>query len=155
MPESCQPTQAERLLASVGVILDHMLLQEPGEGGRPLRYNPLDYAMLRMIEREPGLSGSDIARNLSAARTSVQSALDRLERMSLIEKRPPQSGGRVRTLHLTPQGQDMRQRIHAHDLVNMDALLSPLTHAERETMLPLLGRVAATLKGNPEEETAP
>lgn len=145
MTNSTPPNQAERLLASVGVILDRMLVQEPSEGGRPMRYNPLDYAILRMLEREPGCSGSDIARRLSAARTSVQSALDRLERAELIEKKPPQDGGRIRTLHLTREGTDMRARIHANDLVNMEALLAPLSHEEREAMLPLLGRVAQAL----------
>ena len=145
MSNSPRPTQSERLLASIGVILDRMLLQEPSESGRPMRYNPLDYSILRMLEQQPGCSGSDIARRLSAARTSVQSALDRLERINLIEKRASETGGRIRTLHLTPEGQDMRQRIHAHDLVNMDALLKPLSQEERETMLPLLQRVAKGL----------
>lgn len=145
MPEIDSPTQAESLLASIGVILDRMLLQEPSDVGRPMRYNPLDYAILRMLEHQPGCSGSDIARHLGAARTSVQSALDRLERANLIEKRAPVDGGRIRTLHLTAEGVEMRRRIHTNDIANMEALLAPLSQEERETMLPLLSRVAQTL----------
>lgn len=137
--------EAERLLASVGVMLDRMLLQEPTDDGRPLRYNPLDYAILHFIELRGGCSGSDIARHLAIARTSVQSALDRLETMALIEKRASPGGGRVRTLHLTAAGVDMRRRMRAHDLVNMRAMLLPLTREERATVLPLLERVAASL----------
>lgn len=137
--------QAARLLQSIGVLLNNLLLQEPENGGRPLRYNPLDYAVLRMIEVADGCSGSDISRELSVARTSVQSAMDRLERAALIEKRPPEQGGRIRTLHLTREGKDMRARIHAHDLVNMRALLSPLSPQERELAIPLLEKVAESL----------
>ncbi|WP_432200545.1 MarR family winged helix-turn-helix transcriptional regulator [Erythrobacter sp. W53] len=139
------PKDAERLLASIGALLDRLLLQEPSEGGRPLRYNPLDYAVLRLIEKSDGCSGSDIARLLGIARTSVQSALERIDKAGLLEKRPDPAGGRIKTLHLTDKGAEMRAKIHAHDIVNMQALLSPLSAEERELMLPLLERVVSAL----------
>ncbi len=126
-------------------MLDLMLLQEPSENGRPMRYNPLDYAILRRLEIADGCSGSDLARELNVARTSVQSALDRLEKMGLIEKRLPQNGGRIRTLHLTADGKIMRERIHANDLNNMELMLAPLSTEERKQVLPLFERVAASL----------
>lgn len=137
--------ELDRLLGSIGVLLDAFLLQEPSEEGRPLRYNPLDYAILRMVEVQDGCSGSDIARHLSVARTSVQSSLDRLEKAGFLDKRPPANGGRIRTLHLTTEGQNMRNRIHANDLRNMSLMLSPLTPEERSTAIPLLERIASAI----------
>lgn len=145
---------AERLLSSIGTLLDSLLLQEPDDAGRPLRYNPLDYAILRRVEAMDGCSGSDLARELKAARTSIQSALDRLERQDLIEKRPSKNGGRIRTLHLTQTGKDIRARIHAHDLINMKALLAPLSAEERTQILPLLERVAGSLKDGSGDQAA-
>lgn len=136
---------AQRLLKVVGAMLDQMLLQEPSEDGRPLRYNPMDYAILRTLDANEGLSGSDIARQFNLPRTSIQSALDRLEKSGLIEKRPNPAGGRIKTLHLSPKGQDIRAKINAHDLTNMRAMLSPLTEEERAQVLPLLERVASVL----------
>lgn len=146
-PNSNPPSEedAKRLQKVVGAMLDQMLLQEPSEGGRPLRYNPMDYAILRALDASEGLSGSDIARQFSLPRTSIQSALDRLEKSGLIEKRPDPAGGRIKTLHLTPEGQDIRAKINAHDLTNMRAMLSPLSEEERAQVLPLLERVADAL----------
>lgn len=127
-----------------------MLLQEPSEGGRPLRYNPLDYAILRRVEAQDGCSGSDLSRELNVARTSVQSALDRLGKLGLLEKRPPQDGGRIRTLHLTTEGKEMRQRIHANDLTNMETMLGTLTTEERAHILPLLEKVGSAISSDDE-----
>lgn len=138
-------TEAERMLGAIGAMLNLMLLQEPSEDGRPLRYNPVDYAILREIERHDGCNGSELARRFNAARTTIQSALDRLERMGLIEKRQASAQAKVRSLHLTDQGRLIRQRIHAHDLANMEALLAPLDAAERDYILPRLEKIAAAL----------
>jgi DNA-binding MarR family transcriptional regulator len=146
-PNSNLPSEehAQRLLKVVGAMLDQMLLQEPSEDGRPLRYNPMDYAIMRALDVSEGQSGSDIARQFNLPRTSIQSALDRLEKSGLIEKRPNPAGGRIKTLHLTSKGQDIRDKINAHDLTNMRAMLSPLTEKERAEVLPLLERVASVL----------
>ena len=129
-------------------MLDQMLLQEPSEDGRPLRYNPMDYAILRALEASDGLSGSDMARQFNLPRTSIQSALDRLEKSGLIEKRPDPAGGRIKTLHLTELGMEIRAKINAHDLTNMRAMLLPLSEEERAQVLPLLERVASGLETN-------
>ncbi|MEM6474739.1 MAG: MarR family transcriptional regulator [Pseudomonadota bacterium] len=146
-PNSSPPSEehAQRLMKVVGAMLDQMLLQEPSEDGRPLRYNPMDYAILRALDASDGLSGSDMARQFNLPRTSIQSALDRLEKSGLIEKRPDPAGGRIKTLHLTQSGQEIRAKINAHDLANMRAMLSPLSEDERAQILPLLERVAGAL----------
>lgn len=145
MSVSKHDTDAARLLAVIGPLLDRLLLQEPEEGGRPLRYNPVDYALLNRIEQQPGCTGSDLARWLGIARTTVQSALDRLEKQALVEKRQATSQAKARHLHLTEHGVRMRALIRRHDLVNMAALLAPLDREEIDYMLPRLERVAAAL----------
>lgn len=140
-------SEAERMLGAIGTMLDLMLLQEPSEDGRPLRYNPVDYAILRELERRDGCNGSELARRFNAARTTIQSALDRLERMDLVEKRQASAQAKVRSLHLTAKGHAIRQRIHAHDLANMEALLAPLDSDERDYILPRLERIAAAIAG--------
>ncbi|WP_083776307.1 MarR family winged helix-turn-helix transcriptional regulator [Erythrobacter sp. NAP1] len=137
---------AERLLKVVGTMLDQMLLQEPSEDGRPIPYNPKDYSILKALEASDGLSGSEIARRFGLPRTSIQSALDRLEKSDLIEKRPDPAGGRIKTLHLTTAGQAIRAKMNAHDLQNMRTMLAPLSEDERTLVLPLLERVADAIE---------
>jgi len=142
---------AQRLLKVVSAMLAKMLLQEPSDDGRPLRYNPMDYAILKALDTSDGLSGSDIARHFELPRTSIQSALERLEKSGLVEKRPDPAGGRVKPLHLTPSGQSLRAKINAHDLDNMRTMLAPLSEKERQQVLPMLERVAAALEAIPPE----
>ena len=138
-------SDADRLLAVIGPLLDRLLLQEPEEGGRPLRYNPVDYALLHRIEQHPGCTGSDLARWVGIARTTVQSALDRLEKQGLVEKLVETPNAKARQLHLTKTGRQMRARIRSHDLANMAALLAPLSREERDYMLVRLERIVAAL----------
>ncbi|GAB5414260.1 MAG: hypothetical protein Cons2KO_18630 [Congregibacter sp.] len=144
--------EGERLLGAINVVLQALLLQEPSEGGRPLRYNPLDYAVLRRLEENDGISGSELARQLKIARTTLQSALERLQRAGLLRKhvRP---GQKVRTLHLTARGKNIRRKIHRHDLVNMTRLLSPLSAKQRSQTIENLERIAASFDDQTSAET--
>lgn len=135
--------EGERLLAAINVVLQALLLQEPSDDGRPLRYNPLDYAVLRRLEESDGISGSELARQLMVARTTLQSSLERMQRAGLLRKhvRP---GQKVRTLHLTAKGKDIRGKIQRHDLVNMTRLLAPLSAEQRISTVENLERIAAS-----------
>lgn len=146
--------QAEELHASINAMLNLFLVNEqsfPSAQGK-MRYNPLDFQTLRFVGAHPGCRGAELAKSLSVAPTTAQSALDRLIRKGLIERADHPEDGRGKIHSLTEEGESLRAAIKQQDLDNMEFLLSALSPEERVAMLAILGKVErkiAGLAGNP------
>ena len=72
---------------------------------RPHGLTSPQYGVLSVLAREPGASGADLARALSATPQAVNGVLATLERESLIERRPHPTHGRILQATLTSEGQ--------------------------------------------------
>ncbi|MEL6238862.1 MAG: MarR family winged helix-turn-helix transcriptional regulator [Pseudomonadota bacterium] len=139
--------QAEELHGYINTMLNLFLVNEqrfPSAKGR-MRYNALDFQALRFVSGHPDCRGADISRALGVAPTTLQSALDRLIRNGLIERRDHPSDGRGKIHRLTDQGEDLREAIREQDMDNMTFLLDALNGEEREQILAILGKIEAQI----------
>jgi DNA-binding MarR family transcriptional regulator len=68
-------------------------------------------AMLLQIARAEGRSQQALARALKIPPSRVVALVDELERRHLLRRRGDRTDRRVRTLHLTPEGRTMVQRL--------------------------------------------
>ncbi|MEL7031305.1 MAG: MarR family winged helix-turn-helix transcriptional regulator [Pseudomonadota bacterium] len=138
-------TQAEQLLESVGTLLQLFTVNEerfPSAEGR-MRYNPIDFQTLRLVDAHPGCRGVDIAQALGVAPTTVQSSLDRLIRNGLIERQGHATSKRAKAHYLTADGKTIRAAIHRQDISNMETMLQVLSPEERVSVINALAKVVA------------
>ncbi len=73
------------------------------------------YAMLMMTQGEPGMSVSEIAREVGSTRQAANELLANLERDGLIERRPHPTDRRTHQIHITEAGRALYVKVH--DLV--------------------------------------
>jgi len=131
------PDDARRLLRVINTLLNLFIVDEtrfpPAEGR--MRYNPIDFQTLRIVETQPGIRATDIAALLRVAPTTLQSALDRLLRKGLLDRRAHPDDARARAYFLTEAGEDIRAAIQRQDIENMQVLLSGLDPDKRDMVL--------------------
>ena len=66
--------------------------------------NMPQYAVLSVLERDPGASGADLARACGTTPQAMNGVLATLEREGLIERRPHPTHGRILQVRLTERG---------------------------------------------------
>jgi DNA-binding MarR family transcriptional regulator len=84
-----------------------------------LKLRPAEFAVLTVIERNPGLKQSDIAAALSIKRTNFVVLAHELERRALVERRTSARDRRSNALYITEDGKatlrQARALIEAHE----------------------------------------
>ena len=102
---------------------------------------PGDYAVLRMIEENPGITPSQISSANGRDKSTLTPHLGNLERQGLISREKSSKDLRVQHLYLTPAGQEkvviLARHARSHD-ANLDTLM---TAAEKRKLLDLLVRI--------------
>lgn len=88
--------------------LARRLDREWGEAFAPFRLTPPQGFMLRAIIERPGMVQSELALEMSIARPTATRALDGLERLGLMERRPRESDGREVAVYPTRKGAALR-----------------------------------------------
>ncbi|MEC3953227.1 MarR family transcriptional regulator [Nocardia sp. CDC153] len=71
------------------------------------------YATLMMTQREPGMSVSDIAREVGSTRQAANEMLAGLEKEGLIERHPHPTDRRTHRIAVTKKGRDVYRKAHA------------------------------------------
>lgn len=158
MSNSLDTKQSGRSRASRGGALDHGLL--PRLVGYQLRLaqlavfrdfdratadlglTPGRFGMLVLIEANPGVTQSELARAVGLDRSTMVALLDQLEDRRLVARRQGEDR-RTNGLWLTAAGQrllgKMKRRVAAHEA----RVAARLTRAERALLLGALRRLAA------------
>jgi DNA-binding MarR family transcriptional regulator len=99
------------------------------------------FGMLVVIEANPGLKQSQLARAAHLDRSSLVPALDKLEARGLVSRRASEHDRRVNGLWLTDQGgnllRTLKQRVARHE----QRLARGLSRSEREQLVALLARI--------------
>lgn len=99
------------------------------------------FGMLVVIEANPGLKQSQLARAAHLDRSSLVPALDKLEARGLVSRRASEHDRRVNGLWLTDQGgnllKTLKQRVARHE----QRLARGLSRTEREQLVALLARI--------------
>jgi len=92
---------------------------------------------LRLLERNPGQSGAELARNTRVSAQAMNQVLTRLEDLGAVT-RPPASAGRTLPAELTPQGRTLLQHAHSAALLADEQLLGAISAAELRRLKQIL-----------------
>jgi len=111
----------------------------------PLGLDTRQANLLLQVAAARGQSQLAFARALRIPPSRVVSLVDQLERRRLIGRRGDPSDRRVRTLHLTPQGEKMVRRLADVVVAHEEGLCAGLEPDEREQLLRLLRKTTAAL----------
>jgi len=105
------------------------------------------FTVLTALAEHGAVSQADLGRRLWLDRSDLHAVLNDLERDGLVARVRDQQDRRRNLVELTPAGTDELVRWDARVEAAQDALLAPLSAAERETLASLLERVVAHHRG--------
>lgn len=93
--------------------IKHAIISELNEilGGFELRI--MDFAVLSIIEVNPGIFQNEITRLVGAEPPALVLSLDRLEKANYLFRQLSPIDRRLRTLHLTPEGKKLIKKVTA------------------------------------------
>ena len=100
---------------------------------------------LRQLWRTDGVTQSELAHSLHVAPATVTIALQRMERIGLIERRSDQRDQRVSRVFLTDRGRSLRANVEGNWSKLEEQMLAGLSSREREVVRGYLLRIRANL----------
>jgi MarR family 2-MHQ and catechol resistance regulon transcriptional repressor len=100
-----------------------------------------DFAALEVLLHKGPTPVNEIGRLVRLTSGSITSAVDRLERKGLVERRTDKTDRRARVVHLTPSGRTLIARAFADHEMAMQRAAAGLTPAERVQLIDLLKRL--------------
>ena len=99
------------------------------------------FGVLVIIEANPDLKQSDLARATHLDRSTVVTVIDNLERRGLVERRVALHDRRSNAIRLTAAGSALLRKLKRQVGQHEKRLLQNFSEAERETFLTLLKKV--------------
>jgi DNA-binding MarR family transcriptional regulator len=102
---------------------------------------PVQFMALVAVSELPGVDATRLADLIYFDKATIGGVVARLERKGLIQRRQSRKDQRVKVLQVTPAGQALIEACHRHVEQVQDRLLEPLSPADRETFLRLLGQL--------------
>ncbi len=109
----------------------------------PLGLDPRHVMLLRHVAVEEGRSQQALGEALQIPPSRMVALVDALEQRGLLRRRPDPDDRRVRTLHLTRDGQRLLGEVMEISMEHERQLCKGLQPAEREQLITLLSRLAA------------
>jgi DNA-binding MarR family transcriptional regulator len=98
------------------------------------------FAIIELVNKNPGLSQSTIAAALQNDRSTMVHAVDKLEKMNIIKREPSPTDRRSNVLYMTAQGQIVYEALVARALKHEMEFLPVLEEGEKEHLLSILDR---------------
>jgi len=114
-----------------------------------LGLRPKHFALLNAIALADGASQQQLGGHLGLDPSGLVGAIDKLERMGLVERRRDATDRRRYAVRLTGEGTATLGRARRQVSDGARELLAPLSDAEVDTLAELLGRVAAGERAGP------
>ncbi len=99
------------------------------------------FGVLVIIESNPDLKQSDLARAAHLDRSTVVSVIDNLERRNLVERRPALNDRRSNALRLTEDGTALLRKLKRLVAEHEKRLAANMTADERATLVSLLRKI--------------
>ena len=99
---------------------------------------PAQFAVLTIIEHNPGLKQSQVSAALGIKRTNLVALLDALEERGLAKRAPVASDRRSYALHLTEPGNALMKRLREIDATQETHLIAAIGEEGRDKLLELL-----------------
>lgn len=100
---------------------------------------------LRQLWRKDGITQSELAHSLHITPATVTTALQRMERIGLIERRPDERDQRVSRVFLTGKGRSLREKVEENWRMLENQMLADFSGVEKDAMREYLLRVRANL----------
>lgn len=122
-------------MAQIALFRDFAL----GPGGEDV--TPGLFGVLVIIEANPDLKQSELARATHLDRSTVVTVIDNLERRGLVERRVALHDRRSNAIRLTADGAALLRKLKRQVSQHEKRLLQNFSAAERETFLALLKKV--------------
>lgn len=104
--------------------------------------NALDAQTLAIVDANPGCGQGDVARDLNVAMTTMSSAVDRLVRKGLLERKRPEDDRRAIELTATAKGRAVAADQKAGYRKACRAMLRALDPDERLTLIRLTEKIS-------------
>ncbi len=93
-----------------------------------------DFAALEALLHKGPLTISEIQDKVRLASGSMTAAVDRLEKLGLVERRASSSDRRARVVHLTAEGKRLAASSFERHAKDLEALMSALSQKEMEQL---------------------
>lgn len=106
------------------------------------RITPGQFGVLIIIEANPGISQSALARALGIERSTMVAVLDELERRGLAERRQARHDRRSHALELTAKGRALLAAVKPKVRRHERRIASDLDRAETQSLIRLLHRIS-------------
>lgn len=103
---------------------------------------PVQYSILTIIERNPGVGQTQLAGALGIKKTNLVGLIDELEERGLARRKSADIDRRARELYLTPKGTVLIARLHRIDGV-LDQRLTRLMGNDRQRLCEILRQIAS------------
>ncbi len=118
-----------------------------------LGVRPVQYAVLNVIDRNPGLKQSQVSEALGIKRANLVAILDALERRGLARREPVATDRRSYALRLTDKGTALMKELRARSEAHEKRLAAVIGDDGRQQLLTLLhGVIEAVGPGSEGEE---
>jgi DNA-binding MarR family transcriptional regulator len=120
------------------------VFQDFARGYAKLGIRPAQYAVLTIIERNPGLKQKDVSEALGIKRANFVAMCDELEKLGLATRRQVATDRRSYALHLTRKGTTLMKRLHAANQEHESRLIAQIGQEGRDRLIPLLTALAGS-----------
>jgi DNA-binding MarR family transcriptional regulator len=135
---------ARRILDELSALIRELSRISSGPDEGPAMTATQRLALFELVKSEP-LRLNDLAQQMGTSAPTASRAVDALDELGLVERRPDPTDRRAITIELTPEGRKSVEERKAR----VDAAFRPataaLSAAEREQLADLLARLAARL----------
>ncbi len=113
-----------------------------GERLQTLELTPRMWGALNVLDAASPISQHQLGRSIGMDPSSMVGAIDELEDLGLVERRPNPSDRRAHALYITDAGRDRLRAGRRLAKLAQDELLAPLSGPERDQLHGLLMRLA-------------
>ncbi|HUW65070.1 MAG TPA: MarR family transcriptional regulator [Spirochaetia bacterium] len=104
--------------------------------------------LLWKISQQPGLTLSEVARQLMMTKSNISVMVDRLAREGLLEKRPDAADQRLTRLHASDAGQELLKTVWTQHLATAQTAMAGLSDQQLAEVAGSLALVYDTLAKN-------
>jgi DNA-binding MarR family transcriptional regulator len=108
----------------------------------PFDISPAQFSVLTVIERNPGLTQSQVAAALGIKRTNFVGLLDELERRGLAERRQSARDKRSYALNLTGEGAGLMRKLRPVLRAHESRMIARVGEDGRDRLIDLLHEIA-------------
>jgi DNA-binding MarR family transcriptional regulator len=112
---------------------------------KSLDITPAQCSVLLIIEKNPGLTQTQVSDALGIKRANFVALFDTLEARGLAQ-RAPATDRRSYALQLTPRGRTLLRKIHSISDLHEEKISSPLTKQERADLFRMLNLLVTPLE---------